>query len=69
MAAYRDASVEDAELVGPGGEAAAPLEGVQLAQHGDQRVVGGLLGQVLEISGAGSGQEVAQPPDVVSGRP
>ena len=63
-----DPGLQDAELVGPGGEPAASLEGRQLTEHRDQRFVGGLLGQVLQLAGAGAGKQVAQPPDLVAGR-
>jgi hypothetical protein len=39
----------DGELVGPGGEPREPAEVVETPEHGEQRVGGGLLRDVVEI--------------------
>ena len=44
--------LEQRELVGPGGEAARAAIVVELRQHRDQRVVGGLEGEVVELLAA-----------------
>ena len=45
--AHLGGGLQDGELEGPGAEPAAPLEGVQLAEQGGHRLVGGLVGQVV----------------------
>lgn len=49
--------LENHEPVRPGGETAEPAKLVKLAQDADQRVVGGLLSDVLEL-GAGDRSEL-----------
>ena len=46
-----DAGLEQGELVGPGGEAAGAAEVVELREHGHERVVGALVGQVVGVGG------------------
>src|SRR4029453_16576601 len=46
---HGDRGMVDRELVGPGGEAREPTEVVETPEHGEQRVGGGLLRDVLEI--------------------
>jgi hypothetical protein len=49
VASQLDRRLEDGELVGPGREAAAPLEGVELAEHGDHRLVRGQRDDILDL--------------------
>ena len=50
MASYGDPGVQDSELVGPGGEPAAALEGGKLAQHRNHGVVGSLVGSLVYLA-------------------
>src|SRR6185437_9710926 len=51
--AHRHGRLQQRELVGPGREAALAAVVVELGQHGDQRVVGALYRDVVEL-GAGA---------------
>ncbi len=50
--AHLHARLEQGELVGPGGEAALAAVGVELGQHRHERVVGALVGDVVELLAA-----------------
>src|SRR5919198_5848811 len=51
-AADLDRRLEHRELVGPRGEAAIAAEVAELAQDGDERVIGALVGEVVVIVAA-----------------
>ena len=55
------ACLEQRELVGPRGEAAHPAELIQLAEYRHQRVVGRLVGEVVELCGADVTELIASP--------
>jgi hypothetical protein len=53
--------LEHDELVGPGGEAAETLELLEPGEDVQQRVVGGLLGEVIELRPPDRAQLTAPP--------
>ena len=59
--------LEDRELVGPGGEAAEAAEVVEFVENDEHRVVGGLLGEVLELGTGDRPQAAAAPSELVGG--
>jgi len=67
--AHLHARLQQGELVGPGGEAAFAAEVVELAEQGDQGVVGALLGEVVVVAAAQVGQGGAAPRDLEAGGP
>ena len=69
MAADRDARRVDRELVGPGREAAAALEAIEPRHDRQQRIVGGLLRDVLQVGIAREAERGRAAPNLESARP
>ena len=64
-----DGRLEDRELVGPRREAALAAEVIQLGEHRDDGVVGGLQRDVLEFVAAQVPEGAATARDLEAGRP
>jgi hypothetical protein len=59
--------LEDHELVRPGREAAASAELVELVEETDERVIGRLLGEVVQLGPADRLQQAPPPRELVVG--
>ena len=68
VAADGDARRVDRELVGPRREAAAALEALEPRHHREQRVVGGLVGDVVELGVLRDPERRGAPPNLVGTR-
>ena len=60
--------LEQRELVRPGAEAALAAEVVEAAQHRDGCVVGGVLGELVQLDRRELGERASPPEDLEAGR-